>query len=135
MYKLVYGNQTEQDEFEKNYGGYNFAPPNLKEISQAEFFRALNFSPRAVSYKQVMEKYDPSVKGKLYLHMFIFNDGTGVGYTNDYLGYGHDPEYKQTFYKFAVCEHEYEHTRNLGRCYNEYRCTKCKRIKTVDSSD
>lgn len=133
MYKLVYADRKEQEEFEKKFGRYNFAPPNLKEISQAEFFRALDFSPVAVSHKQIMESYDPSIKGYMNLHMFIFSDGSGVGYTNDWQ-YGKTPEWKQTFYKFAVCEHEYKCT--LSRmCYSEYLCTKCGHTYAVDSSD
>lgn len=32
------------------------------------------------------------------------------------------------------CEHQFT-GRNLGRCYNEYRCTKCDYFYRVDSSD
>lgn len=35
----------------------------------------------------------------------------------------------------AKCIHEMGFSRNLGRCYNEYKCTKCGMIQTVDSSD
>lgn len=41
----------------------------------------------------------------------------GIGYVND-----------------ASHIHDWEFTRNISRCYNEYQCTICKRIKTIDSS-
>jgi hypothetical protein len=33
------------------------------------------------------------------------------------------------------CMHEYVRTRNVGRCLNEHRCTKCPKTITIDSSD
>ena len=34
------------------------------------------------------------------------------------------------------CEgHQWIFTRNLGRCYNEYRCARCGKLSEVDSSD
>jgi hypothetical protein len=35
----------------------------------------------------------------------------------------------------AQCIHEFVRHRNVGRCLNEYRCPKCGRTMTVDSSD
>ena len=35
----------------------------------------------------------------------------------------------------AKCVHTMEFSRNLGRCYNEYKCSKCGKIENVDSSD
>jgi hypothetical protein len=33
------------------------------------------------------------------------------------------------------CEHDWQFSRNLGRCYNEYICRKCNAVDKVDSSD
>lgn len=38
-------------------------------------------------------------------------------------------------HKNNQCEHEWYQSKNLGRCYNEYTCSKCGRTKNVDSSD
>lgn len=35
----------------------------------------------------------------------------------------------------ARCDHKFQLTKNLGRCYNEYTCTECGQKKSVDSSD
>jgi hypothetical protein len=35
----------------------------------------------------------------------------------------------------AHCVHEWQLGRNLGRCYNEWCCTKCPVVRRVDSSD
>ena len=31
--------------------------------------------------------------------------------------------------------HEWVHVRNLGRCYNQFKCIHCGKISNVDSSD
>jgi hypothetical protein len=42
-------------------------------------------------------------------------------------GYVHDSE---------MCSgHEWKFDRNLGRCYNRYRCIRCDKVSDVDSSD
>lgn len=40
-----------------------------------------------------------------------------------------------TWAENAKCVHEMVHSRNLGRCHNEYKCTKCGMTQSVDSSD
>jgi hypothetical protein len=32
-------------------------------------------------------------------------------------------------------EHVWKHTRELGRCYNEYTCVKCGAVHHIDSGD
>lgn len=35
----------------------------------------------------------------------------------------------------AKCVHEWKFVANLGRCYNQYQCTKCGMKQNVDSGD
>lgn len=44
-------------------------------------------------------------------------------------GWGHVPA------EDAACVHDFKHHRNVGNCLNEYRCSKCGKTWTVDSSD
>lgn len=32
------------------------------------------------------------------------------------------------------CIHKMKHTRNLGNCYNEYKCSECGKTENIDSS-
>lgn len=34
----------------------------------------------------------------------------------------------------ATCVHDYQHHETVGRCLNTYRCSKCGKDRTVDSS-
>ena len=132
MYNLVYGDQEDQKTFEKKFGRYNDAPPNLKEITQDEFFHVLStYSPEQQAYKQVMD--DPRFDPVMNLHMYIYSDGSGVAFTTEWLPEKGLGVWEQKFYSFAVCEHNYEVT--LSRmCYSELRCTKCGHQTSIDSS-
>lgn len=123
-----------QDDFDKKYGRFNYAPPNLQEITPIEFFRALDSIPRYTAYKQIRPDMDPSAKKYMDLHMYIFNDGSGVGYTNEWKPKQGLDCWVQTFYKFATCLHDYECT-NSRMCYSEHRCKKCGHEFVIDSSD
>jgi len=34
-----------------------------------------------------------------------------------------------------TCVHDWEYSRNVGRCLNEYKCIHCGKLNQVDSSD
>lgn len=36
--------------------------------------------------------------------------------------------------KDETCIHDMVHTKNLGNCYNEYKCSKCGQVERIDSS-
>lgn len=116
---------------------YNDFPVGWKKISEGEFASLQNTVVGYIEHRQMydrskkdwhMKKY---VNGTLYWH----SDNTGHAVVTDYVkmpdgAYG----YVMEFYRFG-CEHSYEHTANLGRCYNEYKCTKCGNVNRIDSSD
>lgn len=136
------------DELKENHGGNPFHAPNLREVDMEGLYRT-NFC-----------EFDPMEKGWGYFsaanvkilgtsrpdsimpgHWFIWSDGTGVFV---YRGWG--PEDRQLkdgvsnarcmvrFFAFG-CKHEWEQSRNLGNCLNEYQCKHCGIVQTVDSSD
>ncbi len=37
--------------------------------------------------------------------------------------------------KYESCDHVWKFDVNLGRCYNQYKCTKCGALEQVDSGD
>jgi len=117
----------------EQYGRFNNCPPNLKEISDDEFFRMLTMgTPSYMMYKQC---FDHSVYSWLGLHMYIFYDGNGVAIGE--LPTVHNGTYRdRKFYSFALCEHKWESVPEESRmCYHVSRCKKCDIKRTIDSSD
>jgi hypothetical protein len=49
----------------------------------------------------------------------------------DWVNYKHQTP---KLYKFALCEHEWEHTGTPYNCCRTYTCTKCGDKKSIDSS-
>lgn len=103
---------------------FNDAPPNLKEIDEDEYFGyTMTYSSQYRQFRQVRTDDIPY----LSMHMEIYGDGSGVAVARDVKG-------QRRFFKFAVCEHEWE-TTHASMCYREYCCKKCGAMNAVDSSD
>lgn len=128
-------------EHEEKYGGYNDAPPNFKEITEAEFAQSMFFTyaPNATEHRQILIDPDDSRKECLGITLYYFFDGNGFGIAHDYWGK------KVRYFRFKACEHEYKslspkeaHAKGIlhfGRCYHVGECKKCGHIHSYDSSD
>ena len=60
--------------------------------------------------------------------LFFLHDGTGWGMHLDYWG-------QKVLWCAFGCDHDMVFVQNLGRCYNQYRCSKCGYEESIDSSD
>lgn len=108
---------------------FNKAPENLRKISMGAFLERMVRNP--ITNTELRQPMDWSKKpyGVVDLKMFEFPDGGGVAIAAAYI-----KGLAQYFYYAYGCEHEYYMTKKDGTL-KEYKCQKCKRIKTVDSSD
>lgn len=125
--------------FAEKFGGYNDIPPNLVELSEAEYVRNNYFSyePVFVEFRQFVFE---NLSGKKYYHNFR------LYYMDEHSGYAVTADYdagKVRYFRFG-CNHEYAELtaqqsadlgiRHFGNCYHVYKCTKCDKIRQVDSS-
>ena len=118
------------------HGAPHEAPPNWREVSEAEFVeKAMRriYSPDKIEYRSFPIKTTrPDGTERTYsqgIHCFWYYNGRGDAIGFDYWGK------RVRFFLFAECEHQMVHTKNLGRCYNEYTCSKCGYVENIDSSD
>ena len=120
---------------EEKCGGFNSFPPNWQEISEAEFWERFAGVSWDMDFRQMLP-YDSHmlqvVSARLFWPSYLDDEGLGLVEQYDYKT-GKDVTPK--FYRFFVCEHEWEHVATPYNCYNEYKCKKCSAIKGVDSSD
>jgi hypothetical protein len=125
MDKLVYAGEEKSKKAEEEFGRFNEAPPNLKEITSEEFyFQFLTWPASYTMYKQVLNH--PKEKF-LDLHMFIYSGKKGVAISG---GRGGEPP---RFWSFAVCVHDFEE-KKIGNCLHSFKCKKCGYYKEIDSS-
>jgi hypothetical protein len=120
------------DTIEITYGTVKGLPANFREVDEAEFVKnAMRriYTPQRIEYRQfhALRKDHPELPGDLQLHWYHNGKGDAT-----YLDYWAG---KVRFFLFAECEHEMKHTRNLGRCFNEYTCSKCGYVEQIDSGD
>ena len=127
----------------QGYGGYNDAPPNLREIKAKEFAQSMFFiySPEYVEYRQVDPKQvGPREKYFLDLRLFYMHDGTGFALAHDYW------KGRVRYFRFGKCMHEATEelspqearangVEHWGMCYHVYKCRNCGYTYAVDSSD
>ena len=128
-------------EFETMFGGYNDAPPNFKEITEADFASSKFFvySPVEQDFRQIIMKGLDGREVYTDIRLYIFHDGTGVGIVADqHAG-------KVRYFQFGVCEHKYRElsaaesrkkgVEHWGMCWHVYQCDKCGDMTSADSSD
>lgn len=129
----------------KKWGGFNDAPPNLREITAKEFAQSgfFTWTIIGIEYRQITsEQFN---KGNIFkpvntivpCHLFFLNSAYDSGFIilNDYWGK------TIRYFKFAECVHDYkeitaaEAGKRAFNCYHYYRCTICGQQNEVDSSD
>lgn len=121
---------------EAEYGGYNDAPPNFKEITEKEFAQShfFTYSPEATNTRQITD-FEGETQ-MLPVTLFFFFDGSGVGMSSNYK--------KVRYFKFDLCEHDYEELSYIkakelglmhhGMCWHVLKCKKCGFVQSYDSS-
>lgn len=118
-----------------SYGAPSEAPPNFREVDEQEFvLNAMRriYSPTRMEYRSfpiTQTAYGRTSEPKTGITLNWYHNGKGDAILLDYH------ERRARFFLFAECEHEMKHTRNLGRCYNEYTCSKCGYVEQIDSGD
>jgi hypothetical protein len=115
--------------------GFNEAPIGLREIKEEVFARSQFFVslPTHTEYRQVIRESQV-----LALHMFWFQDKTGIAISRDYYAG------KIKYFAFG-CEHNFIRLfdkeceeRNIklyNNCVSVYKCCNCNYISINDSSD
>ena len=139
IHKIDYADKADEDRIEKEYGGYNYAPPNWKEIKEEEFTTShfFTYTPKFSEYRQII--FGDISKGEMMsVQMFYFHDGTGVALYPDWR------EGKVRYFKFAKCDHDSveltqdeckkRDIQHFGMCWHVYECKKCGYIESYDSS-
>lgn len=119
---------------EKNHGGHLFTEP-MTEVDQYD----LAWTPFMEAGPAFIRHGYAQIDGRTESGTFyVYYDGQGLfiarTYDGPYQAGKPNPKLKIRFWRFG-CKHEMQRTRNLGRCYNEFTCTKCGHKETVDSSD
>ena len=120
---------------EKKCGGYNAFPPNWQEITEAEFWEEFASISWDMDYRQMLP-YDNHMVAVVSARIFWpkYGDDEGLGLVEQYDRETHK-HVTPKFYKFYVCDHEWEHVATPFRCYREYVCKKCGATNAIDSSD
>jgi len=112
-------------------GSYNYSPTGFTEISTEEFSqKQFEGFPVLHTQRQLIYNNDGSPLQKMIVaDMTFFSGCCGYAIERSY--------YEKTikYYVFEKCSHSWLHTKNIGKCFNEYTCQKCKSVKQVDSSD
>lgn len=133
MHKLIYTNEKPDIVGIHNEWDNNKLPTPFKQISTDKAIHLITTNqPNYIEYRQITEDFDIPKFGFIYYYhscaLFI-SYPLNWKLINNEITYTNDIEYY-----YIGCEHDYQRTRNLGNCYNEYTCTKCNRKENVDSS-
>jgi hypothetical protein len=136
---------TPGEDIDRRYGGFNDFPPGWREIDADEFWGKFGtYGPGSrAEYRQMGKRGGEWILGGvgqgplLSAHLFFYGDGSGLAaeVRGEYFTRGGESGYRYTprFYRFALCEHEYEVTvRRM--CYRESTCKLCGHVDVVDSS-
>ena len=122
----------EQKVHREKFGRYNDYPPNWKECSPDEFWgKFMVYAQRLEEYRQM---YTKGTNKYVSARLYFFDQGEGLAMVDDYDWEKFKHKTPKLF-KFALCEHEWEHTGTPYNCYNTYKCKKCGNTMGFDSSD
>lgn len=114
MKKLEYMSQDEKQAHRLRWPAGQ-TPEGWAPIDRKEFLHRLFHG----SYVIIEERWIDNVRVMLFFE-----------FTRDNIAVTMDGRY----FEFG-CHHSYMHEKNLGRCYNRLRCSKCGRTIDVDSGD
>ena len=132
------------DNPDPRFGGFNDFPPNWASCNANTFWQKFNiYGPgKRNEHRQLGRRDGKWVCGQagqgslLDAHLFFYDDDTGLAIQVEWShaknandGYLYTPK----FYKFYLCEHDYETTQNRMH-YWEGKCRKCGYVNFVDSS-
>ena len=114
---------------EEKFGKFNDFPPNMTEISAADFGQKMtHYTFDHSEYRQMWD--DVYTAPAISAMLFFFWDDTGVLITRD-----------GKMYSFG-CDHSMEamawDRETMGpqyNCTNAYKCSKCGFVQVLDSSD
>ena len=119
---------------EDNHGRYNDFPKNWMQISEEEFWERFAIWHWDMDSRQMYPEGQVGQTKMVGARLFWRGDDEGLGIVEQY-DWKKQKHVKPTFFRFYLCEHEWEHSATLGRCYNRYKCKKCGATKEVDSGD
>jgi len=145
VYKLEHvSDASAVEEHERKYGKYNDLPPNLEELTEAEFARSGFFTWCLENYEHRQPCRLTDAQAQAYglagqnLKLFYMNNTEGFAISNDYW------DERIRYFRFRACVHEF---RNPGpkdfargvprprRCLHVGVCSKCGYVDVTDSSD
>jgi len=122
--------------FITEFGNFNSLPKPFIILEPNHYYYLLNhFTPYETEFRQIID-HDFGPYAKNTTISWGFDHGLGIMMPAEWKIVGDHCEFKTmpTFFRFG-CDHDYQHSTNLGNCYNRYECTKCGFTKDVDSSD
>ena len=112
-------------------GGYNDAPPNMRDIDEDTFFNELTtWAWSLYDSRQVTNKEQP-LSGFRKMQLWLHGNGDGIGFWCERVS---PTEFKRHYFRFGPCVHRYQETMR-ARCYREMRCVNCGHRTAIDSSD
>lgn len=116
-------------------GHPNDAPPNLREITEDEFWQTFGgaYSPLFKFHRYVTRGLPVLGRERAVdLELWMYQGGRAIGWVRNVVSAraARPVMYVECF----QCEHEMV-SRRVGRCLHEYKCSKCGYQHTVDSSD
>ena len=123
--------ETIEQRREANHGRYNDFPKNWTQISEEEFWERFAIWHWDMDFRQMLPKDGSTM---VSARLFWKGDDEGLALVERY-DWNKMRHVRPTFFRFYLCDHEWEHVAELGRCYDRYKCKKCGAIKEVDTSD
>lgn len=134
-------NDQEEAEHRSKYGGYNYKPPNWKELTSEQFACSdfFTYDFETYEFRQFKDpEHNDGYNGLISVRLYYMPAGHGYGIYSNWT------DKKVRYFRFG-CEHKYEELdvvecrrRNIphyGRCWHVLQCQKCNHLHSYDSSD